>query len=309
MQKRLITGILLVMTMVLTSACAQTQLATHYAKKWRNEQEPQKGNYKIGKPYQIENKWYYPEEKFNYTETGIASWYGPGFHGKRTANGELFDENELTAAHRTLQMPSLVRVTNLENGRTIVVRVNDRGPFSKGRVMDLSKRSAELLGFRDRGTAKIKLEVLENESLMLASAAKAGQDTTRVAMKGYQAPPQPQQQQQQQVAVLKNDATVIPGVPGHTRDGRFLPEPVVVTQPVKPSDIYVQAGAFTVIDNARNLEARLAGIAPVKVMQALVRGQNFYRVRLGPMKTVKEADMVLAQVMQAGNSAARIVVE
>lgn len=297
----------LVILAFLVSGCAQTQLAAHYAKKWRNEQEPQQGAYKVGNPYKIEGEWYYPQENFNHTETGIASWYGPGFHGKHTANGEIFDMHELTAAHRTLQLPSLVRVTNLENGRTIVVRVNDRGPFSKGRVMDLSKRAAELLGFRDRGTTKIRLEVLEKESQMLASAAKSGQGT-RLAMNGYQTAPAVAKSQP--VAVLQNDAHVIPGVPGHAaKDGRFLPEPVVVKQPVVASDIYVQAGAFTALENARRLELQLTGIAPVKIMEALVKGQNFYRVRLGPLQTVKQADLVLAQVVQTGNTSARIVVE
>src|ERR1700744_5792728 len=97
------------------------------------------GIYKVGNPYQIQGTWYYPREQPDYDETGIASWYGPNFHGGRTANGEIFDENALTAAHRTLPMPANVRVTNLENGKSIVVRVNDRGPYAKGRIIDVSK--------------------------------------------------------------------------------------------------------------------------------------------------------------------------
>src|SRR5437660_8396269 len=87
------------------------------------------GLYKVGKPYQIEGTWYYPAEDWNYNETGIASWYGEAFHGKDTANGETFDLNAITAAHRTLPLPTIVEVTNLENGRTLQVRVNDRGPY------------------------------------------------------------------------------------------------------------------------------------------------------------------------------------
>ncbi len=109
------------------------------------------GTYKVGKPYQIAGVWYYPKEDERYDATGIASWYGPQFHGKKTANGEKFDQEQLTAAHPTLPMPVLVRVTNLENGRTLVVRVNDRGPFVAGREIDLSRKAAELLPVRTPG--------------------------------------------------------------------------------------------------------------------------------------------------------------
>src|SRR5215469_12278663 len=91
--------------------------------------------YKVGSPYQIDGIWYYPQEQPDYDETGIASWYGPTFYGKYTANGELYDGNALSAAHRTLPMPVNVRVTNLDNGKSIVVRVNDRGPYARGRII------------------------------------------------------------------------------------------------------------------------------------------------------------------------------
>ena len=116
------------------------------------------GIYKVGNPYVINGVTYVPREDPNYSETGIASWYGPQFHGARTANGEIFDMELVSAAHRTLPMPSLVRVTNLENGRSMVVRLNDRGPYARGRIIDMSKRAAELLGFHGAGTAKVRVE-------------------------------------------------------------------------------------------------------------------------------------------------------
>ena len=112
------------------------------------------GVYKVGNPYQIMGRWYYPKEDYSYSEIGTASWYGDDFHAKRTANGEKYDMNTLTAAHRTLPLPSIVRVTNLENGRSLVVRVNDRGPYAKERIIDVSKRSAQLLGYQTKGTTK-----------------------------------------------------------------------------------------------------------------------------------------------------------
>jgi rare lipoprotein A len=125
------------------------------------------GYYKLGKPYQIDGQWYAPKVEEGYKEEGMASWYGPGFHGKKTANGDVFDENALTAAHRTLPMPSMVRVTNVENGRTLVVMVNDRGPFSKGRILDLSKRSAEILGVKEKGVARVQVQYLPGQTRKL----------------------------------------------------------------------------------------------------------------------------------------------
>ena len=128
------------------------------------------GVYKIGEPYQEAGVWYYPQEQPDYDETGIASWYGGDFHGHRTANGEIFDANGLTAAHPTLPMPVNVRVTNLENGKALVLRVNDRGPFRGGRIIDVSARAAQLLGFYGKGTAKVRVTYLARADLPGAPA-------------------------------------------------------------------------------------------------------------------------------------------
>lgn len=128
------------------------------------------GVYKVGNPYKIAGRWYYPKEDYNYSEVGIASWYGEDFHGKSTANGERYEMNTLTAAHRTLPLPCIVKVTNLQNGRSIVVRVNDRGPFVKDRIIDLSKRGATLLGYMGQGTTKVRVEIMAKESKALKMA-------------------------------------------------------------------------------------------------------------------------------------------
>jgi rare lipoprotein A len=112
---------------------------------------------KIGKPYQVAGKWYYPSDDRNYDEKGVASWYGPGFHALSTANGERYDQDDVTAAHKTLPMPSWVEVENLDNGRKLVVRINDRGPFVAGRIIDLSRRSAQLLGVDKAGLARVRV--------------------------------------------------------------------------------------------------------------------------------------------------------
>jgi rare lipoprotein A len=126
---------------------------------------------KIGKPYVVNGENYYPSYEANYDKTGTASWYGPGFHGKYTASGEVYDQNDLTAAHPTLPMPSLVRVTNLENGKSAIVRINDRGPFAGNRLIDLSKKSAQTLGIRS--LAQVRVQFLEQETQEYIAMAKA----------------------------------------------------------------------------------------------------------------------------------------
>jgi rare lipoprotein A len=116
------------------------------------------GSYRVGKPYMVAGRTYVPEENIHYRREGIASWYGDDFHGRLTANGEIFDMHSLSAAHPTLPLPSYVRVTNLANERSIVVRVNDRGPYAADRVIDLSVKTAQLLGFHDRGLARVRVE-------------------------------------------------------------------------------------------------------------------------------------------------------
>ena len=114
----------------------------------------------VGRPYTIKGVVYRPRSQPSYDEVGLASWYGPGFHGKTTANGERYDMYGLTAAHKTLPFGTKVRVTNLANERSLVVRINDRGPFVAGRIIDLSKRAAERLGFLEAGKAKVRVEVI-----------------------------------------------------------------------------------------------------------------------------------------------------
>ncbi|MBU6339614.1 MAG: septal ring lytic transglycosylase RlpA family protein [Rickettsiales bacterium] len=123
-----------------------------------------RGYYKIGKPYKIGKTNYTPKNYESYEESGMASWYGTDFHGKKTANGEIFNAKSVTAAHRTLPLPSMVRITNLKNGKMVMARVNDRGPFSKARIIDVSEEAASLLDFKRQGTAKVKVEFLPDET-------------------------------------------------------------------------------------------------------------------------------------------------
>lgn len=143
---RIATFIVLLITIGFLSACQQAKMPAT----------------KVGKPYVINGKTYYPSYDASYDKIGEASWYGPGFHGKYTASGETYDQHDFTAAHPTLPMPSLVRVTNLQNGKSLVVRINDRGPFASNRIIDLSKDSANALGIT--GTARVRVQFLEKET-------------------------------------------------------------------------------------------------------------------------------------------------
>ena len=116
------------------------------------------GRDQLGRPYKVAGKWYYPKEDRHYRKVGAASWYGDAFHGRLTANGEVYDMTHLTAAHPTMPLPSYARVTNLKNGSSVIVRVNDRGPYARGRIIDLSKRAAEMLDYAHGGVAKVKVE-------------------------------------------------------------------------------------------------------------------------------------------------------
>lgn len=145
------------------------------------------GRYQVGKPYTIRGKRYYPKEDKNLKQVGMASWYGPNFHGRLTANGEIYDQYALSAAHPTMPLPSYAKVTNLENGRSLTVRVNDRGPYSKGRIIDLSARAAKMLDYTHKGVTKVKVEYVGkarmdglDEKVLLASYAGPGKPSRSI---------------------------------------------------------------------------------------------------------------------------------
>lgn len=154
--------------------------------------DPQYGRYKVGDPYEVQGVWYYPRDYDSYAEEGVASWYGPQFHGRRTANGARFDMNKVSAAHKTLPLPSVVLVTNLENGREMKIVVNDRGPFVGDRIIDISRKGADLLGFRKQGTALVRVELLKVETARLLRRLEGG-DVRSVA--GASEPPLPESAQ------------------------------------------------------------------------------------------------------------------
>lgn len=149
------------------------------------------GRQMVGKPYQIAGKWYTPAEDPDYNRSGLASWYGPNFHGRRTANGEVYDQHHLSAAHPTFPLPSYARVTNEENGHSVMVRVNDRGPFTRGRIIDVSSKAADLLDFKNDGVASVNVEYVGPAELdghdmpfLMASYRRPGENGPTIAPEG-----------------------------------------------------------------------------------------------------------------------------
>ncbi len=301
----------------LLASCAETQLAFHTGKTLGRPAAPTPG-YKIGNPYRINGVYYYPAVNYRYRETGIASWYGTKFDGRPTANGEIFDMNRLTAAHRTLPLPSIVRVTNLENGRAVRVRVNDRGPFARGRIIDLSRRAAQLLGFRYKGTARVRVEIIAGESRQAALLADRGNiRASGMVNGGRPANPATRQTAMARPATIRVE-TLSPGpkplanaLPPRPAARRTAPRKAAELErrAVELTELYIQAGAFLDRNNANRARARLGRFGRASVLRTNIGRERFYRVRLGPIANIKEADRLLARLFASGYPKARIVVD
>jgi rare lipoprotein A len=275
-------GGLLIVGCLLVGGCAETELVAHVVKSGAQlgGDEPG-GAVKVGRPYTINGVRYVPRVDPNYDQTGLASWYGADFHGKRTANGEIYDMNALTAAHKTLPMPSRVRVTNLENGRSLELTVNDRGPFVAGRIIDVSRRAAEALGFRRQGVAKVRVQVLGAPATQVVTATPLPAPAA--------AAPEPEPEERSFSLISSAVAAE--------------PESVVNAR------LYVQGGAFANQHNAVKLGERLSPFGPTRITAVENSGRVLYRVRLGPIYNREAAGRLLAQVIAAGHDEARIVAD
>jgi rare lipoprotein A len=295
----------------------------------------QRGSYKIGAPYKIDGVTYTPQEEFNHVEAGVASWYGPGFHGKSTANGEPYDQSARTAAHRTLQMPSIVRVTNLDNGMSTVVRINDRGPFARSRVIDLSRTAAQELDIVRNGTAHVRIDQLQAESLAVKDVAIGGggpaeqQAAVAQVSSGRYAPAQAPVQTAAYVPpppapapVYAQPAPTQPVWPTNQRSAAAEPAPAyappgnggptvaslasgTTLQPA--SGFYVQTGAFTTPENAERQRGAVSSYGASEIAQASAGGRDIYRVRLGPYTTSDAAGIVADRLKRSGYGDARVV--
>ena len=349
---------------VVLAGCASSP---HLAGNHRSKFHVGRPNYTVA-AYQVNGVWYYPKVDYGYDETGTASWYGEQFDQRPTSDGEIFDMNQLSAAHKTLPLPSVVDVTNLQNGRELRLRVNDRGPFVDGRLIDLSRRAAQLLGFERSGTAPVRVKIVKDESIQVAAAAmrgeygpvglaEAGQGRPAVVaaaappprrtpppavqMAAVSAPP-PRREPLPPVPVAaapviapspailqeRPAAELPPRRPAYAASSRrawpsliasahadtLYPSSLSTRHPTpiaarNPRVIFIQAGAFSVLENAQRVRARIATLGSVEVVPTAGRGGALYRVRLGPLASDAQAVRLLSKVVDRGYPGARVVAE
>jgi rare lipoprotein A len=248
--------------------------------------------------YDVFGKRYYVmASSVGYVERGVASWYGPGFHKERTSVGEPYDMYGMTAAHKTLPLPAYVRVTNLQNGRSCVVRVNDRGPFVGNRIIDLSYTAAAKLDMLRDGTAMVEVRVLQP----LDPASDTHLTVASVGTVPLASPP---------AAPASPAVAPLTSEPVATPAAATITNPPPAAPPVTPAPVtsapvrtlFVQAGAFAAAANAQRLAEQLrgAGYTQVFVRDDLVAGRRLYRVRIGPIPNVPEFDRIVAALEQAG---------
>ena len=261
------------------------------------------GPYKAN-PYTVLGKTYFPlQESKTYVASGTASWYGTKFHGQNTANGEVYDLYGMSAAHKTLPLPSYVRVTNLDNNKTVILRVNDRGPFYSDRIIDLSYAAAKKLGYAETGTARVKVEGIDPQQWWAA--------------KGRPAPlmlNEPQVAQNSAPAITASAGTVEQWTPPPQQHAAAV-VPVQIdakkNASAPASGQYLQVGAFANPDAAELLRSKLSGMvsAPVFISSIVRNQQTLHRVRLGPMGSPGEIAQVQNSVRLANLGSPSVVTE
>ena len=275
--------------MGLLTACTSNGPLFH---SWE-EYETERSNaavYKVEEPYEVKGVWYFPAEQVSYSEKGLASWYMPVGDSALTANGEVYDANLLTARHKTLPLPSLVKITNLENGKEIVARVNDRGPMVNNRLIDVSQEAARQLGMPSSGTVLVQVDLLADESRALRDKLiDEGRvyQTTKTAVKE---------------TLLEETPAVVAEAPLYKEVEEVVAgETVVLTGPK------VRLGAFGDPNNARRLKNKIGESMPVQTKTITKNGRTLTLVEAGPFSTTTEAQRALMTLKAKGYNDAFII--
>ena len=245
------------------------------------------GRRHVGKSYQVADIWFHPKHEPNYSKTGVASWYGPKFNRRMTSNGEWFDMEQLTAAHTTMELPSYAKVTNLENGREVIVRVNDRGPFVNDRIIDMSKRSADLLGFRGRGKTKAHVQYI-------------GPAPIEDPAYGHLAAMNQELERRTPLNEMIASADLRDGRYGENQPSRSVPRAVAPAN-TGTGRYYIQVAAFADPGNAQRTKESLADLGSVQIKPANGSFGPLYRVRVGPLDNHASAQSALEQVRARGH--------
>ena len=297
-------------------SCTSVELAANLSKKalFKDKKSSIKSNpiFKIGNPYKVDKKMYFPKKNLNYDEKGIASWYGPKFHGKLTANGEIFNQYELTAAHKTLPLPSAVKVTNLDNNLSLILRVNDRGPFVNDRIIDLSYASAKKLKLYNQGTGYVRVQILRPESILLEKLAKKGQfpEISHITKKTT---PPIKQVNYSNVSIKK-----ITGQNGDKSDIEIKKN--IIFEDIekkiqamninqKKYKIWIQIASFSTKSSAKILKSKFDKIKKINIKKVNINGKIFYRVRVGPYSKVNDTKQVYNFLINSGMEGTKIFVE
>ena len=300
--------------LLLTTALALTACTSSGSlfESWEDDAEantadtviPNGSMYKIEKPYEINGVWYYPQENYTYKEQGRASWYMPANAAAKTANGEEYIATEMTARHKTLPLPSIVKITNLDNGKSIVARVNDRGPMVNNRLIDVSQKAAQELGLPVSGTSIVEVEIMPQESEAIRDALLAagrvytennvGQDLAIVPP--MPVPQQEVQQPQQQVVYAPTEQIYT-----QKTTKQQMPTPVVA------SGTYIQLGAYGNATNAAAAERVAERVGQVATRTKSQGGRTLSVVQAGPFENRAAAEQALRQLKQMGYRDAFIV--
>ena len=289
--------------LILIQGCTSSvEVAANLGKKYLIPKEEkkriQKPIYKIGKKYSVGGKYYYPKKDLYYNKTGIASWYGPKFHGKLTANGEIYNQYALTAAHKTLPLPSAVKVTNLKNNKSIILRINDRGPFVNDRIIDLSSKAADILDLKRKGTGLVRVQILREKSLYLEKLAKQGSFPEINDLKETELP-----------------NITIPGkVSVKIKDTK---NQKIVTKKInynfknlnKEYKIYIKLASFSSKKNAEIMKKKVSYIDKVKIYKIYKLNKTLYQVKAGPFLSVEKVDQLHSLLLQKGMQGAKIIIE
>lgn len=278
-------------------------------------------HYKLGEPYKIAGRWYAPREDKRYDRVGVASWYGKDFHGRLTANGEIFDMNRLSAAHPTLPLPSMVEVRNLENGRRAIVRVNDRGPFAEDRLIDLSRAAARALGFEGQGLARVRVRYvgpasLEKKAAKPGSKQKTAHKTTAPETALRQPPAGPSSGGDEIGALLAaletSEYSTPPGPVGavapETVSFKGPPQTAMRLTDTRSAGPYrIDVADLSIFDDLQSVRHNLSVHGPVTIKREEEPDADpVYRVRLGPFESLSDAEQRLQALRSAGYVGAAI---
>ena len=285
------------------SCTSSIELAANLSKKYILPKDTKKTFpipiYKIGNKYEVKGKFYFPKKDMLYSKTGIASWYGPKFHGKLTANGEIYNQNELTAAHKTLPLPSAVKVTNLKNNKSLNLRINDRGPFVNDRIIDLSSKAADLLGLKKQGTGLVKVTILQEQTKALEKLAKKG---LFPELRDLPKPDTPTINKPQK-SIVK-----IEGI-----NKAYIQKNKKIDYDLKNLKsnykIFIKLGSFSTLKSANLMKEKLNYIKNIKIYNVMINNKNIFQVKSGPYVIVNKVDRVLSLLTSKGMQGAKIIIE